>query len=411
MLRVNSRLAAHAGVRQVSAVLRADAAASAASAAIRQHWGDLLRHLQRPNLIDTPHAIHAWTRQLPGLVAAAIAGRLADMATWAQRSARWAIGRTVPRPMLRFLLLGRLLEDEGDIPAPDPAVTGLDIADLFAPFREPAAEEQPDFLSLLFPPFTSQQTARIVFASGWQNRLTSATTLQAQPQRLANEISAGLIAGENIRQLAKRLEPLVQGAESSARRIARTEGMRVAGEAQLETHAQLGPLIVAYVVSATLDQNTRPAHRARDGTHYYAEPISGQLGYAQMPHPPVEADGSMAWNCRCFLTPVLHPPKNAAALIASPAFAEPPDPLVWADFFDRATEQQRTIAAGAKRIATAREVTGLARPSYAHLIDDAGKMLSVAQLQAETPAQRGERVRRIEAELARTRAATFGFSA
>jgi len=419
MIHVNSRLAARAGVRQVNVVLRAVAAAAGASTAIRRSWRrDLLPLLIRPNLLDTPHRIQQWAQRLPYLISQAVAGRLAQTADWSQRSARWAIGRTVPRPILRAALLGKamsqtLREDEGDIPELDPVVTGLSLTDLFAPFRNliPGAEppaDVPDFLSLLFPPFSSEQLNRIVFASGWQARFASASALSAHPQRLGNEISAGLIAGENIRQLAKRLEPLVQGVEVSARRIARTEGLRVAGEAQMETHARLGPLVQGYQIHATLDQNTRPIHRARDGTIYHAEPRADQLGYAAMPHPPVEADGSMAWNCRCFLTPVLRPPKNAAALIASPTFASPqtlaPDPLLWADFFDRADEQRRTIAAGAKRLAAAREVTGLARPNYAHLIDDAGKMLTVAQMLGESSAEREGRVRRVEMGLVRARA-------
>jgi uncharacterized protein with gpF-like domain len=75
-------------------------------------------------------------------------------------------------------------------------------------------------------------------------------------------------------------------------------------------------LLIGYQVHATLDQHTRPWHKQRDGTVYYKNPGPGQKGMAQMPNPPDEAADPRerppgtphtAWNCRCYLTPVLRP--------------------------------------------------------------------------------------------------------
>ena len=90
--------------------------------------------------------------------------------------------------------------------------------------------------------------------------------------------------------------------------------MRVAAATQMDAHAALGDLVVGYKVHATLDNNTRPWHRSRDGQRYYLDPAPDQKGMAQCPHPPDEAaDPSerpvgtprTAWNCRCYLTPIL----------------------------------------------------------------------------------------------------------
>jgi SPP1 gp7 family putative phage head morphogenesis protein len=160
---------------------------------------------------------------------------------------------------------------------------------------------------LLFPPFTVPEVQAVVYASGWAQRLSAGTKL-GSPSVLAGLIAHGLTAGRSQEEIARDILPAVQNVQSSARRVARTESMRVAQAAQMHAHAQLGPLVIGYTVRAVLDQNTRPAHRARDRTAYYAHPGPGQLGYDQMPNPPAEADGSIAYNCRCFLTPILRAP-------------------------------------------------------------------------------------------------------
>lgn len=86
----------------------------------------------------------------------------------------------------------------------------------------------------------------------------------------------------------------------------RHESIPVSGDEQLDMHERhAGDLIIGYQIHAVLDEQTRPEHRERDGTVYYRDPGPGQKGMDEMPRPPREADGNMAWNCRCMLTPVL----------------------------------------------------------------------------------------------------------
>lgn len=214
--------------------------------------------------------------------------------------------------------LHALTENEGSPTEP----LAFDWQDLFDPWRHwrlsPSTEperERASILDLLLPPLSQETVERVVYSSGWPERLAAATTLAANPAAVAGTISTGLIMGQDHREIAKQLEPLVQNVEASARRIARTECLRVAGQAQEATHEKyLGPLIIGWQVRASLDKNTRPWHAKRDKRKYYLEPGPGQDGMDKCPHPPEEAVDPnerppktpfVAPNCRCFLVPLL----------------------------------------------------------------------------------------------------------
>jgi len=171
--------------------------------------------------------------------------------------------------------------------------------------RRPLREaEGSSLFDWLFPPPDPEQVRGWVFDSGWEDRMAALTALAA-PQSLAALIAQGVQASETPEQIARRIRPAVQGVQTSARRVARTESLRVAHVAQMETYERLGDLVVGYQIHATLDGNTRLEHRRRDGTIYYRRPAAGQKGMHEMPRPPMEADGTPAFNCRCYLTPIL----------------------------------------------------------------------------------------------------------
>ena len=129
-------------------------------------------------------------------------------------------------------------------------------------------------------------------------------------QRFANLASQG----QSQRDVAKALLPYFEGTQYRARRFARTIGLDVAHQAQLDADQGLGDMLVGYQVHAVHDEHTRPWHASRDGTVYYRDPKPGQKGWPQMPRPPREAPDSrerppntpaLAFNCRCYLTPIL----------------------------------------------------------------------------------------------------------
>lgn len=183
--------------------------------------------------------------------------------------------------------------------------------ELFAPPPEP--ETQPPagdlFDRLLFPAPNEADVLRwlapLIRPADWQRIGGDAD--RRLPEELAGAVATGLALGKTQREVAKDLLPFLDGSRVRARRAARTFGLVAAHQGQMDAWGGLeaAGLLVGYQIHATLDANTRPEHRRRDGTVYYKAPKAGQKGLGEMPRPPREADGSIAWNCRCYLTAVL----------------------------------------------------------------------------------------------------------
>lgn len=308
----NSRLAARVARRQTEVSRRADAAANTVDRAAGQLWGAVLRLLRdRPAWMAAQvRAEYIFSRLLPELEIA-IVGSLARLTRWGHLSAVDNIRRTLPVEVLARAAASvrrPLIEDESS----DPLIL---FRDLFARLRgEPAPDDAHEYLlSLLFPAPTGQEVDRIIYAGDWQARLAAGTRLAA-PTALASVVAGGMAAGQTPRQIAQQLLPVVDGVRSSARRIARTEALRVAAAMQMDCHRQLGDLVIGYTVHSAFSTWTRPWHRERSGTAYYLDPAPGQKGMRQCPHPPQEAEDpaerpagapQTAWNCLCWLTPIL----------------------------------------------------------------------------------------------------------
>jgi len=180
---------------------------------------------------------------------------------------------------------------------------------LFPPGSESPFDEPPLDLIVgaILPPLTKEQIDRMVNAHGWTDRIQALTKL-ANPESLATQIASMWQAGKSVAEIAREIRPLVQGVQTSARRVARTAGLWIAHEAELHTYEQLGDIIEGYTVNAVLDHATRPEHRKRDGDKFYRVPGPGQKSFYEMPRPPRESpkDGNVwAFNCRCFLSPIL----------------------------------------------------------------------------------------------------------
>lgn len=278
MIRTNRRLAAATGRRQDEALTRSNAAGAAADAAVRRVWRALLAAVKARD----PARVAALWRGLPATVNATLAPRLEQLAHWSHRAAVSALA-AIPDSYLRRL-----------------------------PLREADTDDRVALFDLIFPPPDAATVDAVVYASGWPARVAASSRLAA-PELLAATVAQGYAAGQSQRQIAQDLLPHVRQVQASARRVARTEGLRIAHEVQLRAHAGLGDLVIGYQVHATRDSRTRPAHAARDGTVYYRNPQPGQPGYDAMPRPPLEADGTVAHNCRCWLSPVLRDPDSAQA--------------------------------------------------------------------------------------------------
>ena len=431
MNRITSRLAARAGTRQIEAIIKADAAADSADRAITRLWSQVLALLRSTS---NPWEAHHRTRHLFRDLAPTLHNTLSDsltgIASWGHQSAVANLVRTLPRDYLalaagrRFATLeSRELREDlardfaGIITLGIDAGGQLVARDRAAHLREPARqgmtiEEQYElFKRLLFPPPSMADLTRIVFGAfhgvRWDQRLAGVSRL-ASPEQMAGVIMAGYSQGKNQREIAKDLMPIVDNVRSAAKRIARTEGMRIAGEIQMDAHERLGSLCVGYQILATLDQHTRPAHRARNGQIFYKQPEVGQKGIDQMPRPPLESDGSLAWNCRCTLVPVLAPPsslpKETGPVFTTAEDKLIPDPTIYADWWQQADDRRRRLAVGSRRYSVAKDVLGHT-PRYEHLVDpQTGALLSLDRLRAESPADRLARVALVRGEMAQRRA-------
>lgn len=294
LTRTTHRLAARTRTRQLLVHARADAAAFAADRAVREIWRHVLALLR--TAVSWPQAQRDAGILLTGLfthVNRAIALPLLDIAAWGFRSTVRTIGATVPKRQLLRAATQTLRED--DSAAPELRITEL--------------------LDILFPPPPEADVLRIVYGNQWQERLAASTRL-AQPATLASIIANGMIQGKSQQEIARDILPAVNNVRVSARRIARTEALRVAGQMQMQAHEALGDLVIAYQVHSMHDEHVRPWHLKRDKTIYYKNSAPGQKGLEQLPNPPEEAADpnerppgtpQMAWNCRCYITPILRP--------------------------------------------------------------------------------------------------------
>src|SRR5262249_33205263 len=105
--------------------------------------------------------------------------------------------------------------------------------------------------------------------------------------------------------VAAEVRPLMEGSRMRGRRAARTFAQAAATRGGIDVWARFGSRVLGYQVFAVLDARTRPAHRARDGTQYFVDPKPGEKGLDECQQPPYEADGSLAYNCRCTLVPIM----------------------------------------------------------------------------------------------------------
>lgn len=319
-----ARLLSRLSTRQVEGVLRADAAANEVDAAIRQLWLGLLNHLgPTPNAAQIRNAVTLFFRRLPQLAAKETGAALTKSATWGHQTAAEALTLALPTNVLATAaaLKPRAVREDfvsqpGVIAMSYDAQTGnLKLRDRAGRLREPVRDKlSPErqrqiFRDLLFPPPDLATVRDIVFSrfdgATFEDRLARAASL-GDAAKIASGVAFAFAGGKNIRQIAKDILPLVDGVRSAARRIARTDSMRVIHRTNFNNQEGLGDLVIGWQIFAQMDENTRPWHRKRSGTIYYKNPGPGQKGLAQLPHPPEEAEDERerptgtpqtAWNC------------------------------------------------------------------------------------------------------------------
>lgn len=124
-------------------------------------------------------------------------------------------------------------------------------------------------------------------------------------KQIANSISQGIIQGETIPQIAKRIARDTSSANGKNMvRYARTAmtGAQNAGRIETLKRAQSMGIKVKKVWLATLDGRTRDSHREMDGQvaepdGYFRTPLGSKMKYPG----DLNGKGGDVWNCRCTL--------------------------------------------------------------------------------------------------------------
>lgn len=253
---------------------RADRSADAAEAAVRRVWLALLAVIRDGGQWGQVYSRAAGIlRHLPAAGHAVVADLVQahrDSATWTAQK----LADTLPLTARLHLLRRRGLVERAD------EMTRL-------------------LVGVLLPPLDEQTVLATIYRTGWAQAFARLTALSA-PDALAAQVASGVQQGWSVERIAREIRPVVQEVQASARRVARTAGLWIAHEAERDVYRGLeGDLIAGYTVRAVLDRATRTVHRERDGHQFFCRPTAGQRGMDQCPHPPREADGTWAFNCRC----------------------------------------------------------------------------------------------------------------
>ena len=121
-------------------------------------------------------------------------------------------------------------------------------------------------------------------------------------KQIGSSVLQGIIQGESIKDIAKRLMPIVDKNEASAIRNARTMTTCAENRGRLDRYADYESkgLIMAKVWIATGDNRTRDWHLSMDGQEVSKDEefTDGQGNKLMYPGDP-DAEPQTTWNCRC----------------------------------------------------------------------------------------------------------------
>jgi SPP1 gp7 family putative phage head morphogenesis protein len=346
----------------------------------------------------------------------------ADQARWGYESAVDAIMEAVPAPLLvsQVPAESRIAFEQIHHPRTirnlnlnvnqiwvttedfDPAATASGPIDPTGELKLTDEEYENMVRRIVFPSPSPADIVAALRTSNWRDRLESLSQRISDKQIAFDQIVQGYSEGEGITQIRRRLEPLVGGIRSSAQRIARTEGMRIAENTQRKAWEGLGDMMVGAQVLAVLDARTRPEHSTRNGQIYYKAPKAGQKSMAELPDLPD------APNCRCMSTPVLAPPKE---LESDPAVREAfksakgsgkIDPETYNQWFTKSSPASRKRVVGVQRYREVEKMLGGQRqPEWSDFIDEDGGLLSLIELLGETVVERVTRKQKIQEQMAK----------
>jgi hypothetical protein len=266
-------LSQHVLKRHLRSIGKTEKLANQVTALVRAALKAALLHLRdRPhpaNLRDTLDGIQGVIERLRYTAALLVQDRLGELAAWGHAAMGKVLAMEVGRSEInapKFHLAGESWKSEG-------------IA---------------DYLKIIIRPPAKWFLRQLV------GRAPELLTRLIDPQAASEIVLAGVAQGFDRTKIAKNLTVAFDGYGGAARRVVRTEGARIATESQLAVSEELPDIVIGYQINAVpKTEYSRPEHLKRSGTRYWREPKAGQLGFDQMPRPPIDPPGVVEYNCRC----------------------------------------------------------------------------------------------------------------
>ena len=376
MPNLNSTISAHIGIAHIEFNEYLDHEAERAASVIDKYikqMVDAAKGSQHP--YQLLHRLYIISNELPKAVGKACYEALHNCGRMSASRVVKALDRAIPR--------------DGGFDVHVKEAVGAILQAILKPFRKPVARIRNIISDMLIEPIKRSVLERIVLGGAVVISRLMTTVKQAfSPQRVADILVRDISEGKDRRAQITSLRNELAMPRAAAKRTVRTEGIRVATESNMAAYEELGDITIGYAIHALLDEATRPEHRARNGTIYYKYPVGGQKGISEMPRPPIEPDGSIAWNCRCYLSPVFESLENFEMPTSSNVL---PSILVYQDWWKNASDAKKRIAVGVRRFNYVTQRYG-ADASYSHFIDADGQLLSIDTLTAETAEQAAERI-------------------
>ncbi|MBS0187298.1 MAG: minor capsid protein [Planctomycetes bacterium] len=356
--RQSKELASRAHIRHALAVERARAMVAMIGRFADQVWERVQAKIDAGK--DPAGAIEAFVRELPRVMEKAF--RDHARWAWARTEEMWSVLTPVQRARIKRRTITVREDDIAKAPRGQFDFSG----DQVKVFTPPDADKIAAWVS---NPgwFNGREMS-------WQDRLEMQSRRIADKEELSRTLTRLYADGANVAEIARAIRPAVDNIKASAQRIARTESLRIAEEAQRESYAQVDDLIAGMQIWATLDDRTRPEHAARNGTIYPKDAC------------PIVPDEP---NCRCFTAPVL---RDDAEIIKADVGGRPAGNLTvvngtvqdldtWSAWFDaQSPARQRGVIGPDRFEALDGKVSGRVR--WAHVVDDAGYMNTAEQLRA-----------------------------
>lgn len=300
--RLTSKVAAHIGTQHIETIDFLDHEAERAVAII-DDVADELAALMKHHPVLIQHHVSLVLETLPKRVGKSLYDSLLKCGERSAEGVAIALVRGLPPAYLPMDITTQESVAGGILKAIIGTAAVAKQAVKFVAGKEPVVTKQSfkkKLLSLILEPIKKAVLEKIVLggakAIAWLMRHVRTSI---SPQRIARIIIDGISKGYDRVMIARELRNELGATKAQAKRIARTEGARVATESNMAAFEELGEMVLGYLIHSVLDERTRPQHRARNGTIYYKEPTGNQKSVSEMPRPPIESDGSIAWNCRC----------------------------------------------------------------------------------------------------------------